>query len=47
MDTPVIWAEREAEYSFRQIWTGQITLIWFRKLVFPRNGRVRRAKERR
>jgi hypothetical protein len=47
MDTPVIWAEREAEYFCVQGWTGQITAIWFRKLVFPRNGRVRRAKERR
>ena len=47
MDTPVIWVEREAEYSFRQIWTGKITLIWFRKLVFARNGRVRLARERR
>jgi hypothetical protein len=43
MDTPVIWAEREAEYSFRQIWTGQITLIRFGKLVFARNGRLCRA----
>ena len=38
MDTPVIWAEREAEYSFRQIWTGQITLIGLTKSVFSRRS---------
>jgi hypothetical protein len=46
MDTPVIWAEREAEYFCWVIWTGQITLIRFGKLVFARNGRVRHANER-
>jgi hypothetical protein len=33
---PLIWGEREGIYFCRGVWTGQITLIWFEKLVFWR-----------
>lgn len=36
----VIWGKREGEYFWGEGWTGKIGLIWFRKLVFWRNGPV-------
>jgi hypothetical protein len=34
----LIWGKREGIYFCRGVWTGQITLIWFRKLVFWRSA---------
>jgi hypothetical protein len=34
----LIWGKREGIYFWGEGWTGQITLIWFGKLVFWRNA---------
>jgi hypothetical protein len=36
----VIWGKREGECFWGRGWTGEIRLIWFRKLVFWRSGPV-------
>jgi hypothetical protein len=33
-DMDLIWVKREAKYFFRWDWTGQISLIGFKKLGF-------------
>ena len=45
-DLSLIWGGDEAEYFFREDWTGQIRLNCFNKSSFPRNARealIRRA----
>jgi hypothetical protein len=34
----VIWEKREGEYFSGEDWTGEIRLIWLRKLVFWRSA---------
>jgi hypothetical protein len=38
MDIDLIWARGEADYFSGEDWTGQITLMAFRKLVFARRA---------
>jgi hypothetical protein len=38
MDIDLIWGSGEADYFFNEDWTGQITLMPFRKLVFARRA---------
>jgi hypothetical protein len=45
MDIDVIWGKREAEYFCKWDWTGQITLIRFNKLGFPRHRSGSMARE--
>jgi hypothetical protein len=34
----VIWLSEKQKYFFGRDWTGQIRLIWLKKLIFRRNG---------
>lgn len=36
----MIWPRKEAEYFSREVWTGQITLELFGKLIFRRNVKI-------
>jgi hypothetical protein len=38
-DIDLIWGKHEAEYFCKRDWTGQITLIRFRKFLFARTRR--------
>jgi hypothetical protein len=38
MDIDLIWGLGEANYFRGEDWTGQITLMAFKKLVFARRG---------
>jgi hypothetical protein len=46
IDMPVIWVNRERIYFCERDWTGQISLIWFKKLDFTRRPFCRRIARR-